>query len=95
MSTPSEAAIWGPSDIRFISRAKTRKTPSPAAVLAPASATSPQLLEAKLPISQKMMTATCSSATYFRKLMPAERIEATMMPERIRLLEDSPSADER
>ena len=39
-------------------------------------------------MSQKMMTETCSSAMYFMKLMPADRIAATMMPERIRLLEE-------
>jgi hypothetical protein len=47
--------------------------------------TSLQVFEPKLPINQKMMTATCSSATYFKKLMPADKMAATIMPERIRL----------
>jgi hypothetical protein len=41
------------------------------------------VLDAKLPISQKIIIATCSSARYFKKLMPAERIAPTMTPERI------------
>ena len=46
-----------------------------------------QVLEAKLPMSQKIITDTCSLAMNFKKLIPAERIAATMIPDRIRLLE--------
>ena len=53
------------------------------------SPTSVQVLEPKLPISQKIMTATCSSATYFKKLMPADKMAATMMPDNIKLFEDN------
>ena len=53
-------------------------------------ATSVQVREAKLPISQKIMTPTCSSARYFRKLIPADRIAATIMPDRTRLVDDNP-----
>ena len=60
------------------------------------SSTSAQVLELKLPISQKIITATCSSATYFRKLMPADKMAATIIPDKIRLFEDSPlPLDER
>jgi hypothetical protein len=58
--------------------------------------TSAHVLEAKLPISQKIIIETCSSATYFKKLIPADKIAATIIPERIRLLDDKPPlADER
>jgi hypothetical protein len=57
-------------------------------------ATSVHVLDAKLPISQKIMIETCSSAIYFKKLMPADRIAATMIPDRIRLLEEYPPPDD-
>ena len=50
-------------------------------------ATSSQVRELKLPRSQKIITLTCSSATYLMKLIPADRIVATMIPDRMRLLE--------
>ncbi len=40
------------------------------------------------------MTETCSSAIYFRKLIPAVRIDATMIPDNMRLLEETPPLDE-
>ena len=49
-----------------------------------------QVLEAKLPMSQKMMTETWSLARNLRKLIPADKIAATMIPDRIRLLEENP-----
>ena len=52
--------------------------------------TSVHVLEPKLPINQKMMTDTCSSAIYFKKLMPADKIAATIIPDRIRLLDEIP-----
>ena len=49
-------------------------------------------LAAKLPMSQKIITETRSSAAYFKKLNPAESIAATIIPERIRLLDEYPPA---
>ncbi len=56
--------------------------------------TSAHVLEAKLPISQKMIIETCSSATCFKKLIPADKMAATMIPERIRLLEEKPPLED-
>ena len=51
-------------------------------------------MEPKLPISQKMITLTCSSTMYLIKLTPADRMAETMIPDRIRLLEESPALEE-
>ena len=56
--------------------------------------TSIQVLDPKLPMSQKIITATCSSAIYFKKLMPAESMAATMMPDKIKLFEETPPLDD-
>ncbi len=50
-----------------------------------------QVLDAKLPISQKIITETCSLAMNFKKLIPAERMAATIIPDKIRLLDESPA----
>jgi len=42
-------------------------------------------------MSQNIMTDTCSSATNFKKLMPADNMEETMIPDNIKLLDDKPS----
>ena len=94
VSTPSDDAVRFPKDIRFISRAKNMKAKKPIKTNKKVRPTSVQVFDPKLPINQKMMTATCSSATYFRKLIPADKIAATMMPERIRLFEESPPLED-
>ena len=66
------------------------KTARPMPINSSSRLTSVQVLEPKLPINQNIMTETCSSAIYFNKLIPADKIAATMIPERIRLLEDNP-----
>ena len=50
--------------------------------------TSVQVAPAKLPMSQNIMTATCSSARYLQKLIPADKIAETMIPERIKCVDD-------
>lgn len=49
-----------------------------------------QVREAKLPISQKIITETCSFAINFKKLIPADNIAATIIPDKIKLLDDNP-----
>ncbi len=49
------------------------------------------VFEAKLPMSQKIITETCSLAINFKKLMPADRIAPTIIPDKIRLLDDNPA----
>ncbi len=53
---------------------------------------SAHVFEAKLPINQKIITETCSLAINFKKLIPAERIAATIIPDKIRLLDESPAS---
>ncbi len=90
VSTPNEDAVRSPRDIRFKSRAKNIKIKKPQPTNKNVRPTSAQVLDPKLPINQKMITATCSSAIYFKKLMPADNMAATMIPERIKLVEETP-----
>ena len=46
-----------------------------------------QVAPARLPMSQKMMMPTCSSARNLRKPMAADRMALTITPARIRLVE--------
>src|SRR5210317_1413094 len=94
VSTPREDAVRFPNAIRFKSRAKNMKAKKPNNINIKVRPTSVQVFEPKLPINQKMMTATCSSATYFKKLMPADKMAATIMPDRIRLFEESPPLED-
>jgi len=86
--TPSEAAVRLPMANKLRSRPKNKAMANPAPTTATTMPTSVQVLEAKLPINQKMMMPTSSPAIYLMKLTPADRMAATMMPERIRLAED-------
>ncbi len=88
VSTPREAADRSPSDMTFRSRAKKTKTKNPRDTKKRVKKTSTQVFDPKLPINQKIMMETCSSATYLMKLIPADKMAATMIPERIRLLEE-------
>lgn len=90
-STPRLVADLGPSEIRFKSLAKNMDMKSPITRKVKTTIKLDQVFDAKLPISQKIITETCSLAMNFRKLIPAERIEATMIPDKIRLLEESPA----
>lgn len=88
VSTPRLVADLSPRETRFKSLAKNMAVTKPPPRKSSVSTTSNQVLEAKLPMSQKIITATCSSAVYLRKLIPAERMAPTIMPERIRVLEE-------
>jgi len=93
---PNELADRSPRDMIFRSRAKNRQIKKPAKTQTQLKETSAQVLEAKLPINQKMMMETCSSAMYLRKLIPADKMAATIIPDSIKLLEDiSPLKEER
>ena len=96
VSTPRDSALRSPKERRLRSREKNMVMKNPTPTRAQVIDTSAQVRETKLPINQKMITATCSSARYLMKLSPAARIAATMMPERIRLLDEiPPPAEER
>ena len=94
VSTPRDDAVRFPNDNRFISRAKNMKAKKPIKINEKVRPTSVQVFEPKLPINQKMMTETCSSAMYFSKLIPADKIAATMIPESIKLFEEKPPLEE-
>ena len=94
VSTPSDDAVRCPNDSRFMSREKNIKVKKPIRINRNVIPTSLQVFDPKLPINQKMMTATCSSATYFKKLIPADKMAATMIPERIRLFDESPPLED-
>lgn len=94
--TPREEAVRLPREIRLRSRAKNIIIKNPPHKNNNVIITSAHVFETKLPISQKMIIETCSSATYFKKLIPADKMAATIIPERIRLFEEKPPlADER
>jgi len=90
-STPRLDADFAPREIRLRSLAKNMEIKNPAIRKIMMVATLSHVLEAKLPISQKMMTDTCSLAMNFKKLIPAERMAATITPDKIRLLEERPA----
>jgi len=48
------------------------------------------VFEAKLPSNQEIITDTCSLEINFKKLIPAERIAPTIIPDKIKLLDDNP-----
>lgn len=54
--------------------------------------TSLQDFPTRLPISQKIMTPTCSLAKYLIKPIPADKIAETMTPARIKVLDESLSS---
>ncbi len=87
--TPRLDADRSPREIRLRSLAKKSVIMKPATRKISIRHVSNHVLDAKLPISQKIMTETCSSAEYFKKLIPAESMAPTMIPDKIRLLEDS------
>jgi len=89
VSTPKEAADRSPNDIIFRSRAKKRQIKKPMDTNTKVKSTSVHVLEPKLPINQNIIIETCSSAIYFIKLMPADNIAATIIPDNIRLWEDA------
>jgi len=96
VSIPKEEADLSPNDIIFKSRAKKTDTTSPIETNKKVKKTSDQILEPKLPISQKIIIETCSSATYLIKLIPADKIAATIKPDNIKLVEDIlPLEDDR
>jgi len=88
VSIPREPAERSPNDIIFRSRAKNRQIENPINTKIKVKKTSAQVFEPKLPINQKIIMETCSSATYFKKLIPADNIAATIMPDNMRLWED-------
>lgn len=87
--TPRLDADLSPREIRLRSLAKKRVVINPAARKTRIRHASNHVLDAKLPMSQKIIMETCSSAVYFKKLIPAERMAPTMIPDNIRLLEES------
>ena len=88
ISTPRLEAAFSPRDIRFKSLAKRIDIKKPIVKKLETARTSIHVFDAKLPMSQKIITETCSSAMYFKKLMPADNIAAIIMPDKIRLFEE-------
>ena len=88
-STPRLVADLAPSEIKFKSRAKNIAIKNPIIRKIRTAEKSSHVLDAKLSISQNIMTETCSLAMNFKKLIPAESMAATMIPDRIRLLDES------
>ncbi len=87
--TPNEAAARSPAAIMLRSRLKNRQTAEPAKAAGARRRMSCREALDREPMSQKMMMLTCSSARNLRKPMAAERMAATITPERIRLDEES------
>ena len=88
ISTPRLDAAFSPRDIRFKSLAKRIDIKKPIVKKLETTMASIHVFDAKLPISQKIITETCSSAIYFKKLMPADKIAAIIIPDKIRLFEE-------
>ncbi len=93
VSTPRLEADLGPREIKFKSLANKSAITKPIIVKIQVIETSIHVFEAKLPISQNIITETCSSAMYFKKLIPAESIAATIIPDKIRLLDERVTAE--
>ena len=88
ISTPRLDAAFSPRDIRFKSLAKRIDIKKPIVKKLETAIASIHVFDAKLPMSQKMITETCSSAMYFKKLIPADKIAAIIIPDKIKLFEE-------
>ena len=71
--TPSDPAVRPPKASTFKSRLKKKNIPNPRATAAAVNPVSAQVLEAKLPINQKMMMLTCSSGHVFDEADPGRQ----------------------
>ena len=56
--------------------------------------TSAHVAALKLPMSQNIIKETCSSAIYLMKLMPADKIAETIIPDKMRLFDEIPPLPE-
>jgi hypothetical protein len=88
VSTPREAADLSPNEMISKSREKKKQTAKPIDTNRKVNNTSAHVFEPKLPINQKIIIETCSSAKYFTKLMPADKTAATIIPANMRLTGD-------